>query len=405
MSNEPVGSSGGPGSGAGTDANLTGPLRHLHAATRRMLAAESAEEVAAVATDAAEDVLGFDLNSVRLVEPSPPRLVPVAYSEAVVDAAGDRRDYPRGESVQWEALDAGECRAYRDVREIDDGVERSGEGSMLVCPLGDRGVLSLGTLETDAIDEADVALAKVLAANTEAALERAERERRLERKNERLDRFAGIVAHEFRNPVTIAAGHLDYVEGAEGDARHLDAVGRAVGRMDRLIDSLLDMVREGELTDATEPVSVAAVARSVWEENPAPGTLRCPDDVVVEAHPGRLRTVFENLFGNAVATGDPDATVTVSPLDDGDGFSVADDAAGFDAADPERLFEYGATADADATGLGLAIVRDVAEAHGWEVAATLDDDGGARIEFRTGSAREGGRHRWDVDRVVGDGRE
>ncbi|MFC7136203.1 sensor histidine kinase [Halobaculum litoreum] len=356
-----------------------------------MMNAESATAVARVAAEAAEAVLGLDLNSIRLYESGPPRLVPVAYADAVVDVAGERTPYRRGESVHWEALDAGESRLYRRVSEIPEerAADLSGEGSMLVCPLGDRGVLALGTLAADAIDDEAVALAEVLAANTEAALERAERERQLERKSERLDRFAGVVAHEFRNPVTIAAGHLEYVDGAADDEPHLSATRRAVSRMDRLIDSLLDMVREGSAAGTTEPVAVDAAVREVYEaEAVTAAALRCPDRVTVEADLDRLRTIFENLLGNAVAHADEGVTITVGALDDRAGFYVADDGPGFDAADPDRLFEYGATADAEATGLGLAIVRDVAEAHGWRVRATTADGGGARVEFHTAPERE-----------------
>lgn len=92
------------------------------------------------------------------------------------------------------------------------------------------------------------------------------------------------------------------------------------------------------------------------------------------------------------------AVNTEAALEDRAGFYVADDGPGFDAADPERLFEYGATADAEATGLGLAIVRDIAEAHGWRVTAALADGGGARIEFHTRPTPRGDGNR------VGDGR-
>ncbi|WP_390219138.1 GAF domain-containing sensor histidine kinase [Halobaculum marinum] len=349
------------------------------------MSAESASAVASVATRAATDVLGFELNSVRLFEPAPPRLVPVAYADAVVDIAGERQEYRRGECVHWDALDAGEPRVYQRVSDIDNAraTDLSGEGSILVCPLGDRGVIALGTLEPNAIDEEDIALAEVLAANTEAALERAERERQLERKTERLDRFAGVVAHEFRNPVTIAAGHLEYVDGTPGDDPHLAAATRAVERMDRLIDCLLDMVRGGVAAGSSESVSVSAVAREVAEAVDEPGAVRCPADVTVVADPDRLRTILENVLGNAVAHAESGVTVTVGSLDDAAGFYVADDGTGFDTTDPDRLFEYGATADAEATGLGLAIVRDLAEAQGWRVSACTGDDGGARVEFYT----------------------
>ncbi|WP_277553999.1 sensor histidine kinase [Halobaculum limi] len=361
-------------------------FRHLHAATRRMMSAESASAVAAVAVEAGRDVLGFELNGVRLVRQRPTRLVPVAYDDGVVDVAGDLGEYRHGECVHWDALDAGEPVVYQDLSELDADGDLSGEGSMLVCPLGDHGVLTVGTLDENAIDDEAVAAAQVLATNTEAALDRAERERRLQRERERLDRFAGIVAHEFRNPVTIAAGHLEVAEDKHvGEADpHIDVSKRAVDRMDRLIDSLLEMVTGGEYIDETEQVSVTALAQDVWAVSPSlHGRLHCPDPVTVEADPHRLRTVLENLLGNAVANAASDVTVTVGTLDDRAGFFVADDGPGFDPLAPDRLFEYGATADAEGTGLGLAIVRDVAEAHGWRVRATLADDGGARVEFHT----------------------
>ncbi|PSQ47744.1 hypothetical protein BRD19_08615, partial [Halobacteriales archaeon SW_7_65_23] len=68
---------------------------------------------------------------------------------------------------------------------------------------------------------------------------------------------------------------------------------------------------------------------------------------------------------------------------DGDapaGFFVADDGAGFPA-DRDDLFEPGVSTKPDGTGFGLAIVRDLAEAHGWDVAATESETGGARVEI------------------------
>ena len=44
------------------------------------------------------------------------------------------------------------------------------------------------------------------------------------------------------------------------------------------------------------------------------------------------------------------------------------------------MFEPGHTTAETGTGFGLSIVRDVAEAHGWSVAVTESDDGGARFD-------------------------
>ena len=122
-----------------------------------------------------------------------------------------------------------------------------------------------------------------------------------------------------------------------------------------------------------------------------------PDEPdAVAADPERLRTLLENLFINSVEHGSPGSraspddsvehgsldadsriTVTVGALPDG--FYVAADGEGFDVG-PEEAIEYGTSGDPDGTGFGLAIVREIATAHGWSL--SVEDDGGARFEFR-----------------------
>lgn len=373
----------------GTDAAR---LRRLHRATREMVSCERVDAIAEIATDAAADVLGFELNSVRLYDEETERLVPLAAADRTVAVAGERRAYERGETVQWEAFDAGESRVYPDAAEIDDDVDRPGGGSVLVVPLGDDGVLTLGTFEPDGIDPADVELARVLAANVQTAFERARRVQLLKRREdslaaveERLDRFASLVAHEFRNPLAIAAGHLELTAPRDpDDESHLEAARDAVDRMDRLTESILDLTSRRGLTDGTEAVSVGYVARSVWDDYaPEPATLECESDLTVTADRKRLTTLFENLFDNAVGVGGPSVTVTVRARENGPGFVVADDGPGFDADDPTELFQYGATVEAAGTGLGLALVRDIAEAHGWRVDVASEPGEGATFTFCT----------------------
>ncbi|MEZ3116424.1 ATP-binding protein [Halobaculum sp. MBLA0147] len=376
---------------AGTAADAT-RLRRLHEATREMVAREREESIAAVAVDAAADILGFPFVSVRLHDEETDRLTPVAAAEETVARAGDCRPYERGETIQWEAFDEGETRLYPDVRAVDDAVERPGGGSMLVVPLGGRGVLTLGTPDTDGFDAADVETARVLGANLQTALERAARLRQIERhedslaaKTERLDRFASLVAHEFRNPLAIAAGHLELCAPRDdAESEHLGAARDAVDRMDRLTESILDLTSERGLTDGTTTVSVDYVARSVWAEYaPDPATLETDDDVTVAADRDRLRTLFENLFDNAVGLGGPHVTVTVRERADGAGFVVRDDGPGFDTSDPTELFQYGTTVENAGTGLGLALVRDIAEAHDWAVDVSSPPTGGATFVFDT----------------------
>jgi signal transduction histidine kinase len=72
-------------------------------------------------------------------------------------------------------------------------------------------------------------------------------------------------------------------------------------------------------------------------------------------------------------------TITVGTLPDG--FYVADDGPGIPESDRERIFEAGYSTNRNGTDLGLVIVRDAVEAHGWELAVTESETGGARFEM------------------------
>ena len=261
-----------------------------------------------------------------------------------------------------------------------------------------------------------------------------ERERyrtELERQNRRLERFASVVSHDLRNPLSIAKGRLELAREVRDD-EDLAATATALERMETLIEDLLTLAREGRLVDGTEPVSLAAVAEESWsfvETDEA--TLTVEGDLTFEAEGDRVKRLFENLFRNTVehgstsppsqarkdtvehsstssrpgaddavehdSTGPPSraredavergssddgsVTVEVGPLSDGDGFYVADDGPGIPEEKRGEVFEFGYSTEKAGTGFGLAIVKEVAEAHGWTASATESEAGGARFEI------------------------
>ena len=209
-----------------------------------------------------------------------------------------------------------------------------------------------------------------------------ERDRReLERQNERLDQFASVVSHDLRNPLQVLRGALDGARET-GDFVHLDRGEQAIERMEVLIDDVLSLARQGQPIEETEPVSLAAMADSCWEVVDAPdATVVVADDCQFRADPSRLRQLLENLYRNAVEHGGDEVTVTVGRLSDGDGFYVADDGPGIPADRRDDVFESGYSTADDGTGFGLAIVGEIVDAHGWEIAVTESETGGARFEI------------------------
>lgn len=212
--------------------------------------------------------------------------------------------------------------------------------------------------------------------------ERKEYQRELERQNERLDKFASVLSHDLRNPLSVAAGKIELAKrGRDDESSHLAVAENALERMERLVENVLTLARQGKLVGETTQVSVAEAAREAWlTSETREATLSIDDDVeTVDADETRLKQLFENLFRNSVDHAHADVAVTVGPLTDG--FFVADDGPGIPESEREALFEEEfSMADG---GFGLNIVRTVATAHGWSVDVTESEDGGARFEFKT----------------------
>jgi len=209
-------------------------------------------------------------------------------------------------------------------------------------------------------------------------------ERQLERQNERLEEFAGMVAHDLRNPLNVAEGNL-VIAREECDSSNLDTVAAALDRMWIIVEETLTLAKQGRHVGETEPVVLSELVSQCWGTVSTEGaTLRVEDDATVLADPDRLRSLFENLFRNSIdhglgdEEGGSEVTVRVGTLDDG--FYVADDGPGIPEDRREEVFELGFSTAENGTGYGLAIVRWIAEAHGWSVEA-VEHGEGARFEF------------------------
>ena len=208
---------------------------------------------------------------------------------------------------------------------------------------------------------------------------RRDRERQLERQNERLAEFASVVAHDLRNPMNVAVGYLE-LAAEDCESEHLASIGDALTRMNAIVDGTLTLAEQGQRVGEQDHVVLADVVERAWGNvDTGDAELVVDGDLVVGADLDRLESLLENLFRNAVEHGGPGITVRVGPLD-GEGFFVEDDGVGIPEGEREQAFELGYSGTAEGTGFGLAIVRWIAEAHGWDVSLTEGTGDGARFE-------------------------
>ncbi|MFD1587187.1 PAS domain S-box protein [Halorientalis brevis] len=366
-------------------------LEALHDATREMMTAEQPDDVGRIASRTVSNVLGMPVNGMFWYDEVTDALVPVVVSEGAATLLDPDIRFERGDGIAWDVFERGEARVFADVSETSEAYNPQTEiRSEFILPLGDYGVLLIGSTAPDDFDESDVALAKVLAANLQTALaatsrEQAlrDRERELQRQNERLDRFASVVSHDLRNPLNVAQGRLElYAE--TGDESHYRKAEQAHERMGEIIDEVLALARKGRTVSELEPVDVAAVANAAWSHvQTEAGTLLVEDAFAIEADRNRLQQLLENFFRNSIEHGSADVTIRVGCLTDSesDGFFVADDGPGIPEAEREQIFESGFSTSDGGTGFGLSIVEQIVAAHGWTISVTESRQGGARFEI------------------------
>jgi len=284
--------------------------------------------------------------------------------------------------------DARHQRTYDITVETADGERVACEDNLALLPLEDGEYRGVAGVVRDVTD-------------------RVERERELERQNDRLEEFASVVSHDLRNPLNVAQGRLDRAR-RRFDSEELDRATDALDRMDELVADLLTLARQGTAATDPEPVPLVDAVETAWRHVETTGaTLAIETDAVVLADRSRLTEFLENLVRNAVEHGStgpaPDArrdgtgsdavadwmaddptagsaplTVTVGGL--ADGFYVADDGDGIPDHAVGRVFEAGFSTADEGTGFGLNIVSNIAEAHGWTVEAVESAGGGTRFE-------------------------
>ena len=305
-----------------------------------------------------------------------PEPTPTDHAESIVNALGD------GAYV----LDADRNRVFvndrlREVTGFDEAVlhakhpERLVEEGYWSAEAGERYRATVERVLAGETDDARVHVTTTLSDGSDVTTET-----RLT-PNERLERLAGFLSHDLRNPLSVAQGYLRLVRET-GETDRLDPAEEALSRIEALIDDALVMVRDPEVIDiGAEAVDLGDLAADCWSsgdfgEPPADAELVVDDPGPVRADRDLLRRAIGNLIGNALDHAGEAPTVRVGLGDRG--LYVADDGPGVPAADRDAVAEFGVS-NGGGTGIGLAIVERVAAAHGWTVDLGESPSGGFEV--------------------------
>ena len=263
------------------------------------------------------------------------------------------------------------------------------------------GVLVLGVSPYRALDLnyrvfAGLVASHVSTALTDALAYEAERARAaaLAELDRAKTRFFQNVSHEFRTPLTLLLGplrtvldtHADLLPGPQRDG--LETAHRAALRLQRLVDTLLDVVRAeaDELHVRPEPTDVATLTGDCASMFRSAAGHAGVELVVAIDDAARGQVVLDremwakivlNLVSNAVKfTESGSITVTLAAESGCLVLTVADTGVGIPAAELGRIFDrFHQVTDSggrsrEGTGIGLSLVRDLAAALGGTVEVT-----------------------------------
>jgi len=156
-------------------------IKSLHTTTNELMEAESAETVAEVTTYAVRGILDMPANGVHLHDDEG-GLVPVAWTEQTEEIVGEPPTFAPGEGLAGTAFETGQPLVYDDISSVPERYNSNTRiRSQIVFPLGDHGVLVIGSPEPDDFDDVDVSLVEITATHTTTALDRVARDRNTDR--------------------------------------------------------------------------------------------------------------------------------------------------------------------------------------------------------------------------------
>lgn len=222
-------------------------------------------------------------------------------------------------------------------------------------------------------------------------------------------RFIAHAAHELRSPLTTLYGELSLALRRDRDAAaYRETIAEALTSTRQLRDlaeDLLALARLGAGPDqSAAPVELLATARQAVAA--ADWILKARgiraqvngDEVCVQGHARDLERMLRNLVENAGRHAKPggEVHVTAGAANGIAWVRVADDGAGVEPQDRERIFEpfFRAAAeraqqDGGGAGLGLAIAQEIAQLHGGSIELIGGGPGGvfeARLAVGTTTA-------------------
>ena len=215
--------------------------------------------------------------------------------------------------------------------------------------------------------------------------------------NQELKEFAYVVSHDLKAPLRGIRSlvdwlNADYTDQFDDQGReYLTLLASRAGRMQSLIDGILQYSRVGRTEQGSEPVDLNALLPEIVDSLGVPEHISiCVEEDLptIDVDATRITQVFQNLLSNAVKYMDkPQGRIDVAcaQVDGFWQFSVADNGPGIDREHFDRVFKLFQTLSCQdehkSTGVGLTLVKRIVEMYGGRVWIESDVGRGSTFFF------------------------
>ncbi|MBC7879442.1 MAG: GHKL domain-containing protein [Anaerolineales bacterium] len=279
----------------------------------------------------------------------------------------------------------------------------------VILTLGQRGILSTSHGETppfafwtaqtvyiivtaillsQALRKIDESLKKAQHEINERKRVEVEREmfiKELETKNAELERFTYTVSHDLKSPLITIGGYIGFLEKNVHAGKmtmfdnDVQRIREAAGKMQDLLNDLLDLSRVGRLVNPSQEVDFGMIVQDALFLVDEQLRTKNIQVTVQESFPTvfgdyvRLVEVIQNLIDNAAKfmgeQPQPQIKVGVSLEDTEPVFFVQDNGIGIHEEHHDRIFGLFNKLDStsEGTGIGLALVKRIIETHGGRI--------------------------------------
>lgn len=346
------------------------------------------------------------------------------YGEAIANMEDClKTGIPYGQGSLWEVVESGKPLFIEDYANHPKALEafkHPGIGQLAIFPIKDQEGAILAVLTLESRSEAplkDAPQQDILVAACQimgAALERAQAQEELRRKNRELERisrlkseFLASMSHELRTPLNSVIGFADLLRRQAqeqlGDRQrsYLDTIERSGQHLLALINDILDLskIEAGKMELEVTPVNIQELCRDCLNmvqprAHAKHLTLELtldPQVAIAQIDRRKVQQILVNLLSNAVKFTPKRGRITLSSrlaygtelqqerrsnasyIDASTPYlrlEVADTGIGIAEADQAQLFQPFFQIDGtltrqyEGTGLGLALTKRLAELHG-----------------------------------------